>query len=77
MFIFWNRIIKIDATKLTKKVFETDYRICKITGVQKSNNILKNKIRLIFIIANIHVIYMKCEIVCIRYLLINGLMMYN
>ncbi len=29
MFRFWNRIIKMDATRLTKKVFETDYRICK------------------------------------------------
>ncbi len=41
MFRFWNHIIKMDATRLTRKVFETDYRICKITGVQKSNNFLK------------------------------------
>ncbi len=29
MFRFWNCIIMMDATRLTRKVFETDYRICK------------------------------------------------
>ncbi len=29
MIRFWNRIIKMDTTRLTRKVFETDYRIYK------------------------------------------------
>ena len=29
MFRFWNHIIKMDPTRLTRKVFEVDYRKCK------------------------------------------------
>ncbi len=29
MIRFWNRIIKMDTTRLSRKVFETDYRIYK------------------------------------------------
>ncbi len=42
MFRFWNRIIKMDATRLTRKMFETDYRICKNNWCSEIKQLFEN-----------------------------------
>ncbi len=61
----------MDDIRLTRKVFDTDYRICKNNCCSEIKQLFE-KVNKIDIYHNIHVIYMKCKIVFIRYLQING-----
>ncbi len=71
MFRFWNCIIKMDVSRRTRKVFETDYRICKNNWCSEIKQLFE-KVNKIDIYHNIHVINMKYKIVFITYLQING-----
>ncbi len=62
----------MDATRLTRKEFETDYRICKNNWCSEIKQLFEKVNKIDIYQNNIHVIYMKCKIVFIRYLQING-----
>ncbi len=52
MLRFWNCVIKMDATRLTRKLFEIEYIICKHTRCLEIKEYFE-KVILIFIVTSI------------------------
>ncbi len=64
MFRFWNHIIKMDATRLSRKVFETEYGICNNIWCSEIKQLFE-KVNKIYIYHNKH----TCDI----YKMLNNL----